>query len=52
MEHRVVSLRCKISADIGLKADKGQPRTRSEHDPEKWYRFSEKIMLKQKDRAG
>jgi hypothetical protein len=23
-----------------------------EHDPEKWVRFSEKIMLKQKDRAG
>jgi len=22
-----------------------------EHDPEKWVRFSEKIMLKQKDRA-
>jgi hypothetical protein len=23
-----------------------------EHDPEKWYRFSEKIMLKQKDGTG
>jgi hypothetical protein len=23
-----------------------------EHDPEKWKRFSEKIMLKQKDRSG
>jgi hypothetical protein len=25
---------------------------RLEHDPESGYRFSEKIMLKQKDRAG
>ena len=23
-----------------------------EHDPEKWYRFSEKIMLEQRDRAA
>ena len=29
-----------------------RPPSRAEHDPEKWKRFSEKIMLKQKARAG
>jgi hypothetical protein len=30
---------------------RGEPQARLKHDPEKWVRFSEKIMLKQEAKA-
>jgi hypothetical protein len=52
MAHRVVSLRCKIPAAIGPKADEGHREHALSMIRKSGYRFSEKIMLKQKDRAG